>query len=207
MKKHVLIFATQNQHKVDEVKSMLPEWIEVKSLEDIDFHDELPENGTTFEENALDKAYYVYQKLGVDCFAEDSGLVTDALNGAPGVYTARYAGEKASNDENIDKLLKNMSVQTNRSAHFKTVIALVFDGKKWFFEGDVHGEILRGRTGEGGFGYDPVFRPEGYEKSFAQMSQDEKSAISHRGIALQKMLAFFKDHEQGISLAGQGEWA
>jgi XTP/dITP diphosphohydrolase len=207
MKKHVLVFATQNQHKVEEVKAMVPDWIEIKSLKDIDFHEELPENGTTFEENALEKAYYVYEKLGLDCFSEDSGLVVDALRGAPGVYTARYAGEKASNEENIDLLLKNMQGKTNRKAHFKTVIALVFDGKKWFFEGEVHGEIMNAVTGDGGFGYDPVFRPDGYQQTFAQMQQSEKSAISHRGIAFQKMLAFFKDHEQTISLRGQGEWA
>jgi XTP/dITP diphosphohydrolase len=207
MKKHTLIFATHNDHKASEIKIMLPEWIEVKSLNDIGYLKEIPETGTTLEHNALQKAWHVFSKLGEDNFADDTGLEVDALMGAPGVYSSRYAGDGASFDDNIDLLLKNLEGEENRRARFRTVIYLIFFGKKWLFEGIVQGTITKERRGESGFGYDPVFLPDGYLKTFAEMTLEEKNNISHRGRALRKMLNYFQDREVGLSLVGQGEFA
>jgi XTP/dITP diphosphohydrolase len=190
---HELIFATHNQNKVKEVKALLPDWISLKSLDELNFTAEIPETGETLEQNALGKAYHIYTHFGKDCFAEDSGLETDALDGAPGVYSARYSGPEADSERNMDLLLGNMRNHLNRKARFKTVFALIFDGKKWEFEGSVEGSILSERRGASGFGYDPVFLPDGHVKTFAEMSLEEKNRISHRALALQKMIDFLEE--------------
>jgi len=205
--KNTLIFATHNNHKAEEIKELMPAWIEVKSLNDIGYAKEIPETGTTLEQNALQKAWHVFSKLGVDCFADDTGLEVEALLNAPGVYSARYAGESATFDDNTSLLLKNLVDEDNRKARFRTVIYLIFNGKKWLFEGTVSGTIAREKRGTTGFGYDPVFIPNGYDKTFAEMTLEEKNNISHRGRAIQKMLNYFEAEEGGTSLAGQGEFS
>jgi len=207
MKRHTLIFASHNNHKTKEIQSLVPDWIEVKSLNEIGYVPEIPETGTTLEQNALAKSYHIFSKMGVDCFADDTGLEVEALLGAPGVYSARYAGENASFDDNINLLLKNMEGQENRKARFRTVISLIFFGKKWMFEGVVNGTILTERRGTSGFGYDPVFMPEGSLKSYAEMTLDEKNSTSHRARALQKMLNYFEEEKAGTTLAGQGTYS
>jgi XTP/dITP diphosphohydrolase len=207
MKKHTLVLATHNDHKAQEIMPLLPDWVEVKSLNDIGYEKEIPETGSNLEQNALQKAYHVFSKLGFDCFADDTGLEVEALMGAPGVYSARYAGAGATFDDNIDLLLKNLANEENRKAKFRTVICLIFNGKKWIFEGAVNGTITKERRGAGGFGYDPVFLPEGYQKTFAEMNLEEKNNISHRARALEKMISFLNDETGGLSLAGQGEFA
>lgn len=185
-----LIFATHNQHKTQEVLEILGGKWDVKNLHDLGCEEEIPETSDTLKGNALQKAQYVYEKYGVDCFADDTGLEVEALDGRPGVYSARYAGEHCSFADNVNKMLKEMDGKNNRKACFKTVIALILKGKTYFFEGRVDGEILTAATGEAGFGYDPIFRPDGFEKSFAEMSADDKNAISHRGRAMQKLVQF-----------------
>jgi XTP/dITP diphosphohydrolase len=207
MKKHTLVFATHNKHKANEIKSMLPDWIEVKSLDDIGYEKEIPETGGSLELNALQKAWHVFSKLGYDCFADDTGLEVEALMGAPGVYSSRYAGNSSSFDDNMNLLLKNLQNKDNRKARFRTVIYLIFYGKKWLFEGVVEGTIIKEKRGMDGFGYDPVFVPDGYSKTFAEMTMEEKNSISHRGRALNKMLQYLEDRKAGLSLAGQGEYA
>jgi len=207
MKKHTLVFASHNDHKTSEIKKLMPEWIETKSLNDIGYTQEIAETGTKLEQNALIKSYHVFSKLGLDCFADDTGLEVEALEGAPGVYSARYAGEGASFDDNVNLLLKNMEGQANRNAQFRTVISLIFLGKKWLFEGSVRGTILTERRGTGGFGYDPVFMPEGSTKTYAEMTLEEKNSSSHRARAIQKMLNYFEAQQEGTSLAGQGEYS
>jgi XTP/dITP diphosphohydrolase len=187
-----LIFATHNENKVKEVKALLPEGYTVISLSELNGNEQIPETGDTLEHNALEKAYAIYLKYGKDCFAEDTGLEVDVLDGAPGVYSARYAGEDSNADANIELLLENLRGETNRSARFKTVFALIIDGKKWLFDGQVEGHILEHRQGNSGFGYDPIFMPLGFDKSFAEMASEVKSAISHRGIALRRMIAFLE---------------
>lgn len=185
-----LIFATHNQHKTQEVLDILNgKWM-VKNLHDLGCEEEIPETSDTLKGNALQKAQYVYNKYGVNCFADDTGLEVEALDGRPGVYSARYAGEHCSFADNVNKMLKEMDGKNNRKACFKTVIALILKGETYFFEGRVDGEILTAATGEAGFGYDPIFRPDGFEKSFAEMSADDKNAISHRGRAMQKLVQF-----------------
>lgn len=185
-----LIFATHNQHKTQEVLDILNgKWM-VKNLHDLGCEEEIPETSDTLKGNALQKAQYVYNKYGVNCFADDTGLEVEALDGRPGVYSARYAGEHCSFADNVNKMLKEMDGKNNRKACFKTVIALILKGGTYFFEGRVDGEILTAATGEAGFGYDPIFRPDGFEKSFAEMSADDKNAISHRGRAMQKLVQF-----------------
>ncbi|MES2566574.1 MAG: non-canonical purine NTP diphosphatase [Bacteroidota bacterium] len=185
-----LIFATHNLHKLKEVKSLLPDNIQLLSLSDIDFKNEIEETEPTIEGNALLKARTIYQHTGINCFSDDSGLLVDALNGAPGVYSARYAGEQKNDQDNIQKLLTELKNRKNRAAHFKTVMALVIDGKEYLFEGTIKGEITLERHGANGFGYDPVFLPDGYDHTFAEMESDIKNKISHRAIALKKLVEF-----------------
>lgn len=185
-----IVFATNNQHKLDEIRRIVGDRIRVLSLSDIGCHEDIPETAETLEGNAWQKARYVKEHYGYDCFADDTGLMVDALGGAPGVYSARYAGPGHDSKANMSLLLKNMEGADVRTARFETVIALILDGKEMSFCGKVEGEILHCPEGEGGFGYDPVFRPEGEEHSFAMMSSDAKNAISHRGRATAMLLDY-----------------
>jgi len=187
-----LVFATNNKNKILEVQQMLPSSIEILSLESIGCFEEIPETAATIEENAIMKANYVTEKYSCECFADDTGLEVDALNGAPGVFSARYAGEQRNSDDNMNKLLEALADETNRKAQFKTVIALNLKGKQHLFTGIAKGEITLEKTGNQGFGYDPIFKPEGYEATFAQLSLEEKGAISHRGIAMAQLINFLK---------------
>ncbi|MDO5572070.1 MAG: non-canonical purine NTP diphosphatase [Bacteroidales bacterium] len=185
-----LVFATNNKHKLEEVKQILGNKIEILSLNDINCHQDIPETADTLEGNALIKASFVSDNFHYNCFADDTGLEVEALNNAPGVYSARYAGENKNSEDNIDKLLAELNDKDNRKARFRTVISLIIDDKKYSFEGIVEGEIAKERSGNGGFGYDSVFKPNGYNKTFAELSADEKNAISHRGRAMSKLLDF-----------------
>ena len=188
-----LVFATHNQHKVAELAALLPSGIELISLDEAGISDEIVENGATLEDNALIKARYVHKRLGLPCFADDTGLEVEALGGAPGVRSARYAGEPVSHDRNIDKLLSQMQGVANRQARFRTVIALICKGQEYLFEGIVEGVITTTRQGSEGFGYDPVFLPNGFNRTFAQMSLERKNSISHRGRAVDKLIAFLSN--------------
>lgn len=185
-----LVFATNNKHKLQEIKHILGNSIELLSLNDIGCMEDIPENQPTIEGNAAEKSFYVYNKYGYNCFADDTGLEIEALNGEPGVYSARYAGEEKSSDKNIELVLLKLNKIKNRKARFKTVISLVIDGRETQFEGIVDGEILEERRGATGFGYDPVFKPIESSLSFAEMSLDEKNKISHRGRATQKLIDY-----------------
>ena len=186
-----IVFATNNAHKLDEVRQMLGEKIEIYSLKDIRCNEEIAETSDTIEGNALQKARYVSEHYHIDCFADDTGLEVEALNGAPGVYSARYAeGSGHDSEANMRKLLKEMEHIDNRKASFRTVFALIINGKEHLFEGIVNGEIIRTRRGTSGFGYDPIFVPEGYTQTFAEMGNDLKNKISHRAIATQKLCKF-----------------
>lgn len=187
-----LVFATNNKNKILEVQQLLPETIEIVSLESIGCFEEIPETATTIEENAIMKANYVTQKYGYNCFADDTGLEVDALNGAPGVFSARYAGEQRSSEDNMDKLLDALSNTTNRKAQFKTIIALNLNGRQHLFIGIARGEITLEKIGNQGFGYDPIFIPEGHTATFAQLSLEEKGLISHRGKATEQLINFLK---------------
>lgn len=189
---NTLVFATHNQHKLLEVKKLLPETIRLKSLTDISFTDEIEETADTLEGNALLKARYIYQKTGLNCFADDSGLEVASLHGAPGVYSARYAGPQKNDQDNMDKLLCELKNKENRSACFKTVIALILNGQEHVFIGQVDGEIISEKRGDQGFGYDPVFVPNGFHQTFAEMSPEEKNAISHRAEAVKKLVSFLQ---------------
>ncbi|MCA4783248.1 RdgB/HAM1 family non-canonical purine NTP pyrophosphatase [Empedobacter stercoris] len=184
-----LIFATHNNNKVKEVTKMLPSYLSMKSLTAIDFFEEIEETGETFEENALLKAKTIFNKTGKNVFADDSGLVIEALDGAPGVYSARYAGT-GKDEDNIAKALKELDGKTNRKAYFISIFCLILNGKEYFFEGRVNGTIATEIMGNNGFGYDPIFIPDGFSKSFAQMTPEEKNAISHRGKAIGKLNNF-----------------
>lgn len=188
--KKKLCFATNNPHKLQEIQAILGDSFELLSLKDINCTEELPETGSTIEANSLEKAQYVYDHYQVDCFADDSGLEVDALNGEPGVDSAHYAGPQRSHADNINLLLQNLGNQTNRNARFKTVITLVQKGEVHQFEGIIDGKILTNKKGTEGFGYDPVFMPEGFDRTFAEMSLDEKGQISHRARAFQKLITF-----------------
>lgn len=190
-----ICFATNNKKKIEEVKAALGSEFQIVSLEDIGCHEELPETGDTLEFNAFQKARHVKDHYGVDCFADDTGLEVEALDGAPGVYSGRYAGEPRSDERNIDKLLDSMTGKGNRQARFRTVIALLLDGKEYQFDGIAKGEILDHRVGEKGFGYDPVFRPEGYELTFAEISLEDKNKISHRGKAVKALVEFLRQRK------------
>ncbi|WP_329905184.1 non-canonical purine NTP diphosphatase [Porphyromonas pogonae] len=186
-----LVFATNNRHKLHEIKAMLGDKIEILSLEDINCNEEIPETEETLEGNALQKIDFVYDKYGHYCFADDTGLAVEALGGAPGVYTARYAGEDCKPEDNIRKLLKELEgIPTPRKAIFSTVIALIDEDGKHLFRGDVQGSIAEKKSGSDGFGYDPVFIPEGYNITFAEMDEDEKNSMSHRGKAVAKLIDY-----------------
>lgn len=193
-----LVFATNNAHKLDEVRAILQGTnLEILSLNDIQCHEEIPEDAPTLEGNAMQKARYIKEHYGYDCFADDTGLEVTALGGAPGVYSARYAsladGTASPHDSeaNMRRLLRELDGEANRSAQFRTVIALIFQGKEHLFEGIVRGTITTERHGTDGFGYDPIFQPDGYSVTFADMTADEKNAISHRGRATKKLEEFF----------------
>jgi XTP/dITP diphosphohydrolase len=185
-----ICFVSHNQHKVQELSKLVSSKIEILSLGDIGVSDKIEETGTTLEENALIKASYVYNKYNISCFADDTGLEVEALNGAPGVLSARFAGEPANNEKNIDKLLGLLENKPQRRARFRTVIALFKEGKQHYFEGIVEGVITRQRRGKKGFGYDAVFLPNNFDRTFAEMDMDEKNLISHRGRAVSKLINF-----------------
>ena len=187
-----LVFATNNQNKLKEVQAQLPKEIELLSLEDIGCFEDIPETAPTIEENALQKAVYLKENYGYDCFADDTGLEVEVLNGAPGVYSARYAGESKDSAENIKKLLFELQGKENRNARFKTVISLIINNKNYNFTGICQGKIIESLKGSQGFGYDPVFQPEGYDITFAEMDLTLKSTISHRGIAVKKLIDFLQ---------------
>lgn len=187
-----LVFASNNKNKILEIQSMLPESIKILSLEDIGCIEDIPETAYTIEGNAILKANYVTQKYGFDCFADDTGLEVDSLNGEPGVYSARYAGEQRNADDNMNQLLDSLLHKTNRKAQFKTVIALNLNGEQELFTGIVKGEITLEKTGNQGFGYDPIFQPEGFSETFAQLPLEMKNKIGHRGKATQLLIAFLK---------------
>ena len=187
-----LIFATHNPNKLREIKSAVNSF-EVVGLKEMGIHEDIAETGTTLEENALIKSQYIFQKTGLNCFADDTGLEVKALNGSPGVYSARYAGEQATAEENMQKILSEMEGQKKRTARFRTVISLIIKGKEYSFEGKVEGEILHQKTGIDGFGYDPIFKPTGYDQSFAEMTMKQKNEISHRGVAFKKLIGFLSN--------------
>lgn len=184
-----IVFATHNKNKAKEVAALIPH-IELLSLSDIDCHEDIPETSDTLEGNAVLKASHVSQNYKYNCFADDTGLEVAALDGAPGVYSARYAGPGNDAHANMDKLLKALEGKKNREARFRTVIALHLGGKEYLFEGICEGTILEAKSGSEGFGYDPIFQPKGYDCSFAEMSMEEKGKISHRGIAVAKLIEF-----------------
>jgi XTP/dITP diphosphohydrolase len=185
-----IIVCSQNQHKIDEINAILPKGFTLISMNDAGLKDDIPEDGKTFAENALIKARYVYRATGKNCLADDSGLCVEALDGEPGVYSARYAGEQKNSNDNVNLLLKNLHNSSNRKAEFVTVIALLFNGEEHLFEGVCKGHITETPRGTSGFGYDPVFIPEGESITFAEMTPEQKNQHSHRAKALQKMSAF-----------------
>ena len=189
-----LVFATNNRHKLDEVRAIVGDRVEVLSLNDIECHDEIPETADTLQGNALIKARYIYDKYGLNCFADDTGLEVEALGGEPGVYSARYAGEECSSEANMQKLLHNLTGKSNRNAQFRTVIALIINGEEKLFNGIVKGSITEEKRGDSGFGYDPIFIPEGFSESFAQMSSEQKNSISHRYRATLELSNYLKEN-------------
>ena len=187
-----LVFATNNAHKLEEVRAILGNDFQIASLKEIGCHDDIPETADTLEGNAMQKAQYIKDKFGMDCFADDTGLEVEALNNAPGVFSARYAGPGHDSEANMKKLLSEMQGKENRKARFRTVIALLLDGKEYTFEGIVKGNIIEEKRGGSGFGYDPIFVPEGYDLTFAELGNDIKNKISHRAEAVKKLSAFLK---------------
>ena len=185
-----LVFASNNQNKIKEIQLLLPQSIQILSLEDIGCFEDIPETADTIEGNAILKANYVTEKYGHNCFADDTGLEVEALNGKPGVYSARYAGEQKDANDNMDKLLLNLKDESNRSSQFKTVIALNLDGNQTLFTGIIKGKVIKEKIGTNGFGYDPIFVADGYTKTFAELTIEEKSGISHRGLAVKQLVAF-----------------
>jgi len=185
-----LVFASNNKNKIKEIQALVPDTIQIISLEAIGCTEEIPETADTIEGNAILKANYITEKYGYNCFADDTGLEVDVLNGAPGVYSARYAGEQKDANDNIDKLLSELKDTTSRNANFKTVICLNFNGTQQLFTGIINGTIIDKKIGTNGFGYDPIFIAEGYQKTFAELSLEEKATISHRGIAVQQLIRF-----------------
>ena len=190
-----ILFATSNKNKLKEIQSLLPSFIKLLSLEDIELNEDIPETSSTIEGNALQKTDYIVQYFGIDCFADDTGLEVEVLNGSPGVHSSRYAGEGRDDQDNRNLLLKNLEGVSNRSARFKTVISLYFKKKQYLFEGIVNGSIATEENGEMGFGYDSIFIPENETRTFAEMTLTEKNAISHRAIAFSKMVSFFRENE------------
>lgn len=189
-----LFFATHNRHKLQEAVAIAGASCVVKGLDELGCFEEIPETADSLLGNALQKSEYVYEKFGVNCFSDDTGLEIEALGGRPGVYSARYAGEHCSYQDNVDKVMREMQGITNRKACFKTVISLIINGEKYFFEGRVDGEIITEQRGSGGFGYDPIFKPDGFEQTFAEMDEKAKNAISHRGRAMEKLSAFLQSY-------------
>lgn len=188
-----LVIATQNKHKIEEIKPGLNPEIELIGLSDLHFLGDVPENSDTLEGNALEKAKFIYDKYHFNTMSDDTGLEVESLNGEPGIYSARYAGESKNSDNNIEKLLNKLKGKSNRNARFRTVIALIIKNKEYLFEGIVEGIIIENRKGNMGFGYDPVFQPEGYNKTFAEMTLEEKNEISHRARALKKLTVFLNE--------------
>ena len=193
MNKNKIVFVTNNPHKIREINSAIDNKIEIMGLKDLGFDEPIEEPYDTLEENARAKSSVIWEKFGYDCFADDTGLEVDALNGRPGVRSARYAGEDGNAENNIQKLLEELKSIDNRQARFRTVISLFFNDREYLFEGVVEGTILKEKHGAGGFGYDPVFQPEGYDISFAEMPLEEKNKISHRGKAVRKLIEFLKE--------------
>ena len=185
-----IVFATNNPNKLKEIKALMPQGIDIISLEEVGCYEDIPETGDKLRDNALEKARYLKNYYGFDCFADDSGLEIEALNGAPGVYSARYAGPERNAQANMDKVLKELEGHFNRKAKFRTSIALILNGKEYLFEGIVDGNISLEKNGNEGFGYDPIFYPENSDRSFAQMHIEEKGQISHRGRAVKKLVDF-----------------
>ena len=188
-----IVFATNNPNKLKEIQALMPSGIDIISLKEIGCTEDIPETGNTLEANAFQKARYLKEKYGYDCFADDTGLEVEALNGAPGVYSARYAGSKRSAEDNMAKILTELNGNKNRKAQFRTAIALILNGEEQLFEGFVEGRISEAKQGAEGFGYDPIFLPENETRSFAEMSLEEKGAISHRGRAIRKLVVFLKN--------------
>ncbi len=193
MMKRKLVFATNNAHKLEEVAAILGDQVELLSLNDIGCQTDIPETAETLEGNALLKSSYIYKNYHLDCFADDTGLEVETLNGAPGVYSARYAGGEGHDAQaNMLKLLHELDGKENRKAQFRTAISLILDGKEYLFEGVIKGEIIKEKRGDSGFGYDPVFMPEGYDRTFAELGNDIKNQISHRALAVQKLCEFLQ---------------
>ncbi|WP_310594903.1 non-canonical purine NTP diphosphatase [Flavobacterium sp.] len=187
-----LVFASNNKNKIKEIQLLVSDTIQILSLEEIGCTEDIPETADTIEGNAILKANYVTEKFGFNCFADDSGLEVDALNGEPGVFSARYAGEPKNDENNIDKLLVNLKEIENKKANFKTVICLNINGEQQLFTGIINGQIIEERVGTNGFGYDPIFVADGYQKTFAELTLEEKSNISHRGIAVKQLITFLQ---------------
>lgn len=190
-----IVFATNNKNKLKEIQHLLNGIVDIISLKDINYNDDIAETEKTLEGNASLKSHAIFDTRAFNVFSDDTGLEIEALNGEPGVYSARYAGEDGNAEANMTKVLKKMEDQNNRKACFRTVISLILDGKEYFFEGEVKGNILREKHGLDGFGYDPIFQPNGYKESFAELPIEIKNNISHRGKAVQKLVAFLKDHQ------------
>lgn len=188
-----LVFATNNKHKLEEIQAILGNHFKILSLNDIGCNEDIPEEQETLEGNAGQKSFYVYNKYGYNCFADDTGLEINSLNGEPGVYSARYAGEEKSAEANMNKVLEKMAKIKNRDARFRTVISLVIEGHEELFEGIVEGEIITEKRGNSGFGYDPIFRPEGFNQTFAEMNLTAKNKISHRARAVEKLISYLKN--------------
>lgn len=192
MKMRKLVFSTNNEHKLEEVRAKLGKYYQIISLKDLGDDTDVPETGDTLEENAMIKADYLWNTYQVNCFADDTGLEVEALNNAPGVYSARYAGEHKSSEDNVAKLLKELEGKENRRARFRTVIALIMGGKRYLFEGKIEGTITTSPKGTSGFGYDPVFQADGYDKTFAELTLEDKNNISHRAKAVEQLVLFLR---------------
>lgn len=192
--KHTFIFATNNKHKLEEIQQIVGDKLSILSLQDMNFREDIPENELTIEGNALYKARFIYNRFGKDCFADDTGLEVVALNGEPGVLSARYAGEEKNYQSNNELLLKNLNPCPNKSARFKTVIACVLEGREYVFEGIIEGTIVNEPKGKNGFGYDPIFQPSGYQQTFAELSEEVKNTISHRARAMESLFMFLQQN-------------
>lgn len=192
MKMRKLVFSTNNEHKLEEVRAKLSKYYQIISLKDLGDDTDVPETGDTLEENAMIKANYLWDTYHLNCFADDTGLEVEALDNAPGVYSARYAGEQKNSEDNVVKLLKELEGKENRRARFRTVIALIMDGKRYLFQGTVEGIITTSPKGTSGFGYDPVFQPDGYDKTFAELTLEDKNSISHRAKAVEQLVLFLR---------------
>ena len=191
-----LCLATNNAHKIEELQALLGENFQLQTLNEIGCNDDIPETADTFQGNSLLKAMYVWERFQINCIADDSGLEVEALNGEPGIFSARYAGEHGNHAKNMDKLLQNLAGIENRKAQFRCVITLIINGLPHFFEGIIRGKIIQEKHGSQGFGYDPLFVPDGYNRTFAEMSIEEKNPISHRGLAVAKMIEFLEKLQQ-----------